>query len=331
MGSRFTPFSFASWLLAALVLVPGAGHAQAPAASEYPRKAVRLIVPFAPGGPVDIIARSISPKMGEALGRQVIVDDRGGAGSTLGTELAAKSPPDGYTILMVSGSFVMNPAMVKTLPYDSIRDFAPISIMAEVPSALVVHPVLPVKNVKELVALAKARPGELNYSSPGRGTLGHLAAELFSAMAGVKMVHVPYKGAGPALVDLIAGHVQLLFAALPGVVQQARDGKVRMLAQTGKDRSRSMPDVPTAIESGLPGFAVSSQFGLLAPAGTPRAVIDRLRNSLLDALADPAVSKRFTELGAERVGSTPEEHETVTKAEIAKWLKVTRDAGIQPQ
>jgi len=314
-----------------LLLLPGASHAQSSATSDYPRKPIRLIVPFAPGGPVDIVARSVTPKMGEALGQQLIVDNRGGAGSTLGTELAAKSPPDGYTILMVSGSYVMNPAMVKKLPYDSVKDFAPISIMAEVPSALVVHPVLPVKNVKELIALAKARPGELNYSSPGRGTLGHLSAELFSSMAGVKMVHVPYKGAGPALVDLMAGHVQLLFAALPGVVQQTREGKVRMLAQTGKTRSSSMPDVPTAIESGLPGFIVSSQFGLLAPAGTPRMVIDRLRSALLDALADPAVSARFAGLGAQRVGSTPEEQAALTRSEITRWIKVTRDAGIQPQ
>jgi tripartite-type tricarboxylate transporter receptor subunit TctC len=292
---------------------------------------VRIVVPFAPGGPVDIIARSIAPKMGESLGQQIIIDNRGGAGSSIGTELVAKSPPDGYTVLMVSGSHVMNPAMVRKLPYDSIRDFAAISIMAEVPSALVVHPALPVKNVKELITLAKARPNELNYSSPGRGALGHLAAELFSSMAGVKMVHVPYKGAGPALVDLIAGHVQLLFAAMPGVVQSARDRKVRMIAQTGKTRSASMPNVPTVVEQGLPGFIVSSQFGLLAPAGTPRPVIDRVRGALIEALNDPGVNTRLAALGAERVGSSPEEHDAITRSEIAKWMKVTRQAGIEPQ
>jgi tripartite-type tricarboxylate transporter receptor subunit TctC len=309
----------------------GAWHAHAQQAPDYPRKPVRLVVPFAPGGPVDIIARSIAPKMSESLGQQLVVDNRAGAGSAIGSELVAKSPADGYTILMVSGSHVMNPAMVRKLPYDALRDFAHISVMAEVPSAIVVHPVLPAKNMKALIALAKSRPGELNYSSPGRGTLGHLAAELFSSMAGVKMVHVPYKGAGPALVDLMAGHVQVLFAALPGVVQQAREGRVRMIAQTGKQRSSSMPDVPTAIESGLPNFVVASQFGLLAPAGTPRPVIDRVRMALLDALADPAVGKRFADLGAERVGSTPEEHEAITKSEVARWIKVTQEAGIQPQ
>ncbi len=300
-------------------------------AQDYPRKPVRLVVPFAPGGPVDIIARSVTPKMSEVLGQQVIVDNRAGAGSAVGTELVAKSPPDGYTLLMVSGSFVMNPAMVAKLPYDSLRDFSFISIMAEVPSAIVVHPVLPVNNLKELVALAKKRPGDLNYSSPGRGTLGHLAAELFGSMAGVKMVHVPYKGAGPALIDLMAGHVQVLIAALPGVVQPARAGKVRMIAQTGRKRSASMPNVPTAIESGLPEFVVSSQFGLLAPAGTARSVVDRVRRALLTAIEDPAVDRRFADLGAERVGSTPEEHEAVSSAEISRWTRVTREAGIQRQ
>lgn len=313
------------------VLASAAAHAQSAPSSDYPRKPVKLVVPFAPGGPVDIVARSIAPKMGEILGQQILVDNRGGAGSAIGTELVAKSPPDGYTLLMVSGSYVMNPAMVKKLPYDSIKDFAPISILAEVPSALVVHPALPVRNVKELIALAKARPGELNYSSPGRGALGHLAAEWFSSMAGIKMVHVPYKGAGPALVELMAGHVQLLFAAMPGLIQQTREGKLRMIAQGGKTRSPSAPDVPTFVESGLPGFVLSSNFGLLAPAGTPRPIIDRVRSALLDALADLAVNSRLASLGAERVGSTPEEHDAFTKSEIAKWIKVTREAGIQPQ
>jgi len=313
------------------VLTPGAVHAQSAPSSDYPRKPVRLVVPFAPGGPVDIVARSIAPRMGEILGQQILVDNRGGAGSTIGTEMAAKSPPDGYTLLMVSGSYVMNPAMLRKLPYDSIKDFASISILAEVPSALVVHPALPVKNVKELIALAKARPGELNYSSPGRGALGHLAAEWFSSVAGIKMVHVPYKGAGPALVELMAGHVQLLFAAMPGLIQQTREGKLRMIAQGGKTRSPSAPDVPTFVESGLPGFVLSSNFGLLAPAGTPRPIIERVRSALVEALADPAVNNRLASLGAVRVGSTPEEHDAFTKSEIARWMKVTREAGIQPQ
>lgn len=308
----------------------GSAHAQ-PTASDYPRKPVRLVVPFAAGGALDVIARSITPKMSENLGQQILVDNRGGAGTTIGTEIVAKSPPDGYTLLMVGGSHVTNPAMVRKLPYDSVRDFASISIVAEVPSALLVHPSLPVRNVKELIALAKARPGEITYATPGRGTLAHLALEWLSSMGGVRMVHVPYKGAGPALVDLMAGHVGLLFTALPGVVQQTRDGKVRMIAQTAKTRSASMPDVPTVEESGFPGFIVSSHFGLLAPAATPRLVIDRVRSAVLEALGDAAVLSRLAGLGAERVGSTPEEQDAVIRSEIAKWIKVTRQAAIEPQ
>ncbi|MBI2225920.1 MAG: tripartite tricarboxylate transporter substrate binding protein [Betaproteobacteria bacterium] len=318
-------------LLLGVVSTSGTANAQGTGSSDYPRKSIRLVVPFAPGGPVDIVARGIAPRMSEILHQQIVVDNRGGAGSTIGTEMAANAPADGYTLLMVSGSFVINPAMVKKLPYDSVKDFAFISIVADVPTALVVHPSLPVRNVKELIALAKARPGELNYASPGRGTVGHLAAEWFSSITGVKIVHVPYKGAGPAVVDLMAGHVQLLFAAMPGMVQFARDGKVRMMGQGGKTRSPSAPDVPTFVESGLPGFILSSSFGLLAPAGTPRPIVERVRSALLEALADPAVNNRLAGLGAERVGSTPEEHAAFTKSEIAKWMKVTRQAGIQPE
>ena len=318
-------------LVTGVAAISGVANAQPAPSSDYPRKSIRLVVPFAPGGPVDIVARSIAPRMSEILGQQIVVDNRGGAGSTIGTEMVANAPPDGYTLVMVSGSYVMNPAMVKKLPYDSVKDFAYISIVADVPSALVVHPSLPAKTVKELIALAKARPGELNYASPGRGSLGHLAAEWFSSMAGVRMVHVPYKGAGPALVDMMAGHVQLLFAAMPGLIQSARDGKVRMIAQGGKTRSPSAPDVPTFVESRLPGFILSSNFGLLAPAGTPRPIIERVRRALVEALADPAVNNRLAGLGAERIGSTPEEHAAFTKSEIAKWMKVTREAGIQPE
>jgi tripartite-type tricarboxylate transporter receptor subunit TctC len=331
MALRLPQLSGALVCVVAFALAYGTARAQLASSPTYPKKVIRLIVPFAPGGPVDIVARGIAPKLSEILGQQIVVDNRGGAGSVIGTDMAAKAPADGYTLLLVSGSYVMNPAMVKKLPFDSIRDFASISIIADVPSALVVHPALPAKNVKALIALAKARPGELNYSSPGRGTLGHLAAEWFSSVAGIRMVHVPYKGAGPALVDVMAGHVQLLFAAMPGLIQQTREGKLRMLAQGGRTRSPSAPDVPTFIESGLPGFILSSNFGLLAPAGTPRPIIDHLRTALVEALADPAVNNRLASLGAERVGSTPEEHDAFTKSEIAKWMKVTREAGIQPE
>ena len=307
------------------------GFSSAGAAQTYPVKPVRMIVPFVAGGNTDIIARVVSAEMTKNLGQQIVIENRGGAGSVIGTELAAKSPPDGYTLLMVSAAHVINPAMVKKLPYDSLKDFAPISIVADVPTAFAIHPQLPVKNVKEFVALAKARPGQLNYSSAGRGTVGHLAAELLSSMAQIKMVHVPYKGTGQSITDLIAGHVQLQFSSMPAVIQHARSGKLRLLAQTGPKRSAAAQDVPTMVESGVPGFVVSSGFGLLAPAGTPRPVIDRVHGALAKALAEPSVRNNLSGQGADPVGNTPEEYEKFNRAEIEKWIKVARSAGIEPE
>ncbi|MFN7751777.1 MAG: tripartite tricarboxylate transporter substrate binding protein [Pseudomonadota bacterium] len=308
-------------LLASLALAQGA--------PDYPRKPIRLMVPFSAGGPVDIFARSLTPRMGEALGQPVVVDNRGGAGSVLGTEAVARAAPDGYSLLMVSASFVMNPALVRKLPYDSVRDFAFITVLAEVPSAIVVHPSLPARNVKDLIALARKRPGELAYSSPGYAALGHMAAEYLNAISGTRMLHVPYKGAGPAAVDLMAGHVQMLITALPGVVGPVREGRLRMLAQTGSRRSPAMPDVPTALEAGLADFVVTSPFGLLAPAGTARPIVDRVRSAALAAMDDPTVARRIADLGAERVGNTPEEHEALTRAEIARWTRVAKTARIE--
>lgn len=308
--------------LAALFAAPAA-------AQNYPAKTVRMIVPFPPGGNTDIIARIVVPKMSEDLGHQVVIDNRGGAGSIIGTELAAKSPPDGYTLILVSAAHVMNPSVTKKLPYDSIKDFAPISVVADVPTALVAHPALPVKNVKELVALAKTRPGELNYATAGIGTVGHLAGELFNSMAGVKLVQILYKGSGPAVIDLLAGHVQLQFASMPAVIQYVRSGKMRMLAQTGEKRSSAAADVPTMIESGLKNYVVSSGFALFAPAGTPKPVLDRVHASLIKSLRNPDVSKNLAGQGAEPVGNTPEQHDAFNKAEIQKWIKVARQAGIE--
>jgi tripartite-type tricarboxylate transporter receptor subunit TctC len=300
-------------------------------AQSYPVKPVRLMVPFVAGGNTDIIARVVTPEMSKALGQQLIIENRAGAGSVVGTEVVAKSPPDGYTLLMVSAAHVINPAMAKKLPYDSIKDFAPISIVADVPTAFAVHPLLPVKNVKEFVALAKARPGQLNYATAGRGTVGHLSAELLSSMAKIKMVHIAYKGTGQSITDLIAGHVQLQFSSMPAVVNQARAGKLRLLAQTGEKRSAAAKDVPTMQESGVKGFVVSSGFGLLAPAGTPRPVIDRVHGALVKALADPGVRNNLLGQGADPVGNTPEAYDAFNKAEIAKWIKVAREAGIDPE
>ncbi len=315
----------------ALLSLTLSGLAETALAQAYPSKTVRMIVPFAPGGNTDIIARIVAPGMSKSLGQQIIIDNRGGAGSVIGTEAVAKSPPDGYTLLMVSAAHVINPAMVKTLPFDSVKSFAAISKVADVPSALVVHPSLPVKTVKDLVALAKAQPNRLNYASAGRGSIGHLSAELLGSLAKIKMTHVPYKGAGPALVDTMAGHVELLISSMPAVIGQSRAGKLRMIAQGGEKRSPAAADVPTMIESGVPGFVVTAGFGLFAPAGTPRPVIDRVLAALKASLADASIRGRLSSEGADPVGSTPEEYDQFTRAEIEKWIKVARNAGIQPE
>jgi tripartite-type tricarboxylate transporter receptor subunit TctC len=313
-----------AFLLGYCALLPQA-HAQ------YPAKPVRLIVPFVPGGNSDIIARSISPEMSKAMGQQIVIENRGGAGGLIGTELAAKSPPDGYTLLIVSAAHTINPAMAKKLPYDSIRDFSAISIIADVPATFMVHPSIPARNVREFIALARARPGELNYSSAGRGSVSHLSGELFSSMAKVKMVHIAYKGSGASVIDFIAGFTQVQFSSMPVVLPHARSGRLKMLAQAGAKRSPAAPDVPTVSESGLPGYVVSSGFSLFAPANTPRPVIATVNAALVKALADPGVRNGLASQGAEPVGSTPEQHEAFNRAEIAKWIKVTRAAGIEPE
>lgn len=300
-------------------------------AQNYPTRAVRMIIPFAPGGNTDIIGRVYAPKMAEALGQQVIIDNRGGAGSTIGTELAAKAPPDGYTILMVSAAHTINPAMAKKLPYDSVKDFAPIGIIADVPTAFVVHPSLPVKSVKDFLGIARAKPGEIFYSTAGRGTVGHLAAELLNSVAKIKLTAVHYKGTGPSMIDLVAGHVQMQFPSMPAAVQYTRPGKLRMIAQTGEKRSNAAGDVPTMQEQGLKGFVVSSGFAMFAPAGAPKPIIDRLNGAMVKALNDPAVKNNLAQQGAEVVASTPEAHDKFNRAEIAKWIKVAREAGIQPE
>jgi tripartite-type tricarboxylate transporter receptor subunit TctC len=309
--------------LVGLGSAPGDLHAQA-----YPAKSVRMIVPFAPGGNTDIIGRIFAPKMGEILGQQIIVDNRGGAGSTIGSELAAKAPPDGYTLLMVSAAHVINPAMIRKLPYDSIKDFAPIGVIADVPTAFVVHPSLPAKTVKEFIAIARARPGEIFYSTAGIGTVGHLCAEMLNSIAKIKLTGVHYKGSGPSMIDLVAGHVQTQFPSMPAAVQYVRTGRLRMIAQTGSQRSGAARDVPTMEEAGLKGFVVSSGFAMFAPAGTPRPIIDRVHAAMVKALNDPAVKDNLANQGAEVVASTPEEHDAFNKAEIAKWIKVVKDAGI---
>ena len=300
-------------------------------AQTYPAKPIRMIVPFAPGGNTDIIARVFAPKMGEALGQQIIIDNRGGAGSTIGTDAAARAAPDGYTLVTVSAAHTINPAMIRKLPYDSVKDFTPLGVVADVPTALVVHPSLPAKNVKEFIAIAKARPGDINYSTAGRGTVGHLAAELLQSVAAIKLTGVHYKGSGPSMIDLIAGHVQMQLSSMPAALQSAAGGRLRMIGQTGEQRSPAAPDVPTMQEQGLKGFVVSSGFAMFGPANLPRPIIERVNGALVKALNDPAVKGNLAKQGADVVAGTPEAHDKFNRAEIAKWIKVARTAGIEPE
>jgi tripartite-type tricarboxylate transporter receptor subunit TctC len=301
------------------------------AAQSYPTRIIRVINPAAPGGNVDFVFRLLAPKMGEILGQQLVIDYRPGAGGNIGAEIAAKSAPDGYTTLIAAAGFLINPALIRKPPFDSIHDFTPLGLIVDIPAALVTHPSLPVRNVKELITLAKARPGEIFFSSSGPGALAHLTGELLNSQAGIKLVHVPYKGAGPAVVDLIAGHVQLSFVSVPAVIGHVHNGKLRMLAQCGAVRFPSIPDVPTMQESGLPGFVVSSGFSFLGPAGLPRPIVDKLNSALAQALRDTEIRKMLIERGADPVGNTPAEHAAYIKSEVEKWQRVARAAGITPE
>ena len=304
------------------------GHAYA---QPFPSKLIRVVNPAAPGGNSDVFFRLLQPKMTEVLGQQLVFDYRAGGGGTIGGEIIAKSAPDGYTTGLVAASFVINPSMIRKMPYDTVKDFMGLGLIVDVPSGLVLHPSLPVKNVKELTALAKQRPGQLFASSSGRATVGHMSVELFNAMAGTKIVHVPYKGAGPAIIDLVAGHVQLQFSSLPLVSGHVQQGRIKLIAQTGDKRAGFARDVPTMIEAGMPGYVVSSGFSFIGPAGIPRAIAERLNAALVTSLKDPANRKFLLEQGAEPVGNTIDEHEAYIKSEVAKWIKVVKQAGIESQ
>ena len=294
----------------------------------YPSKPVRLIVGPAPGSGTDIVARAVAEKLSGRLGQSVIVENRPGAGGTLAVAAVAKATPDGYTLLFNSAALVIHPALYRKLPYDPVRDLAPITQLGVLPQVLVVHPSLPARNVRELVALAKTRPGEINFGSPGVGTNGHLAAELLQTMAGIRLTHVPYKGAGLAAIDLIAGNIQMLFTGAVLALQHARAGKVRTLAVTSPKRSTAMPEVPTLAEAGVPGYEMMSWYGVLAPAGTPRAVIDRMNREIAAVIELPDVLARFAADGVEPVRTTPEQFSELIKVEIARIAKIVRAAGI---
>lgn len=313
-------------MVLALVVVIAVNPAYA---AQYPGKPVRFVVPFAPGGGPDTLARIIAPRLTEVWGHQIVVDNRAGANSAIGTELVARAPADGYTLLLVSAAFAINPGLYPKLPYDSTADFAPVGLVASYPVVLVVHPSIPARTVQELVALAKSSPGKLTYGSGGNGSSSHLAAELFRSMTKVDLVHVPYRSAGPAMVDLLGGHVAQMFATLPTALAHVKSGKVRALGVGGSRRVADLPNVPTVAEAGIKGYEASGWGGVLAPAGTPQPLVRQISAGIAKVLEHADVKQRLKADGAEPVGSSPEEFAAIIKADAAKWAKVIQTAGIR--
>ena len=314
-------------VLAALGVLSGNAGAQ-----DYPNKPLRLIVPFPPGGGNDILARSVGQRLAEALGQQIIVDNRGGAGGLIGAELAAKAVPDGYTLFLVSiGNLAFTPALHAKLPYDPVRDFAPVTLLATSAFILVVNPSLPAKSVRELIALAKARPGTLNYASAGQGSSLHMTGEIFKLATGADLVHVAYKGSTPALTDLIGGQVQIMFGTMPATLPQVKAGKLRALGVSGATRSTAARDVPTIAEAGVPGFEVLNWYGIVVPGKTPAAIVQKLNRDLLTTLKSAAMIESLNTQGLEAAGGTPEKFGVFIKSEIAKYAKVVKAAGIRAE
>ena len=307
-------------------VIPGAESA------AYPARPVRLIVPTPPGGGGDTVARILAPKLAEIIGQQIVIDNRGGAGGSIGALAAARAVPDGYTLLLAIASQVTDAAVMKTMAYDLQKDFAPIALTVTLTNVLVSHPALPAQTLHDVMALARARPGELQVASGSYGGSSHLAMEYFLSMSGLKMINVPYKGVGPALVDVVAGHVPLMMGSTLSALPQIRSGRLRAYGVTSLKRTGGAPEIPTIAESGVPGYEAYNWSGLLAPAGTPRAIVMRLHAAVTRALQDPFVRKRFIDNGADATPSAaPEEFGAFMRAELAKWSKVVREAGIKPQ
>ena len=302
----------------------------AAAAQDYPTKPLRLIIPFPPGGSNDVVGRIVATQLGERLGKQVVVDNRGGAGGVLGTEVAANAPPDGYTLLVISLAHTVNPGLYK-LRYDPIKSFVPVAMIGSGANVLSVHPSVPVNSVQELIALAKQKPGELNYASAGPGSFQHMGSELFKLMANVNIVHVPFKGGGPAMIDVVGGHSQVLFSSLVQTMPHIRSGKLRALGTGGAKRSAILPDVPTIAEAGVPGYEMANWWGIVAPAGTPQAIVDRLAKEIAVVLSSPETQKQFSTEGAEVVQKTPAEFGQFIEAELTKWQRVVKEANIKPE
>lgn len=312
----------------AAVMAAAAGIASA---QGYPAKPIRFIVPSTPGGSVDTLARTVGPRLADKWGQQVIVDNRSGAGGAIAGELVAKSPPDGYTLLVGTvASLATNVSLQKKLPYDPLKDFAPVTLIATQNLMLLVHPSLPVKSVKELTALAKKKPGSLSFSSAGNGTGGHLSGELYKMLAGVDLLHVPYKGVAPAMIDVVSGQVTMTFASILSGSQQVKAGRLRALAVTGGRRSPAVAELPTMMEAGVAGYESATWYGIVAPAGTPADIVNRLSSEIVAILKGPEMNDRLSKEGADPVGNTPAEFARHIQVEIEKWRKVIRAAGIQP-
>lgn len=314
-------------IIAAMLAATTLAHAQA----NYPTRAVRVIVPSAPGGGTDISARILAPQLTQFLGQQVIVENRSGAGTMIGGEAVARAAPDGYTLLMGISTLAINPAMYKKVPYDALKDFAPISQAVSLSNVLVVHPSLPVRNLKEFIALVKPRPGQVNFASAGVGTSPHLSMELFLVMANLKMLHVPYKGSGPGVTDLVAGHVPAMMPNMLSAQPHIKSGRLRAMGVTGSKRAPGADDIPTIAEAGVPGYEAVQWYGLLAPAATPRDIITKLHAGVVRALQNPDVRQRLLNDGAEPVGNSPEEFANYLRGETTKWAKVVQAAGIKPE
>lgn len=316
----------APWLSLLMTVTLYAATASA-ADTAYPERPVRVIVTFPAGGGTDIVARMVFQKVAERSGATFVIDNRGGAGGTIGTDLAAKSAADGYTLVVVSGSHTINPSLYKKLPYDTVRDFAPVTMLVTGPGLLVVHPSLPARTVRQLIALAKERPGQMLYASAGNGTPPHLAAELFKHMTGTNIVHIPYKGNAQAMTDLIAGQVSLSFPTIPSALPHVQAGKLRALGVTSARRSSALPEVPAIAEAGVPGYEGSAWYGVLAPAGTPQGIIGRLQNELHNTLRLPELRDKLIAQGLEPVANTPAEFAAIIALEITKWSKVVAASG----
>ncbi len=301
-------------------------------AQTYPNRAITLVIPFAPGGSTSIVGRGIADKMSELLGEKVVIDNRPGAGGTVGTKAVAKSEPDGYTLVLgYTGTLAIGPSLYKNAGYDPRKDFAPIGLIGNAPNSLVVHPSFPAKTVAELIAYAKANPGKVNFGSAGAGTVSHITGEYFAASAGIKLVHIPYKGTGPALTDLLGGHIPMAFAPIPASHPNVSAGSLRALAVTSTARSSLMPDVPTISESVLPGFDASLYYGLAAPAGTPRPIIDRLNKELRAALASDEVKKQLAQDGTEVTPGTPEDYAAFIDQDEKKWSQLVKASGVEQE